>query len=158
MIYRRGIHLIPTCVPPRLSFIHHLDLIELLVRVAGQGTRIAPRSGSSSTAGYYFAGDPQPLTYEQLGRLIADGFGRPHPLMFYFAEPFLWLAAAGNELAARLRGRVDTFNTDKIREAIAGDWVTSPRTAERDLEFAPACPLAERFRQTANWYLEHGWL
>jgi nucleoside-diphosphate-sugar epimerase len=141
--------------------IHHRDLIEILVRVASQGTRIgaAPRNGSlRSSAGYYFAGDPRPVTYEQLGRLIAEGLGRSHPLMFYFAEPLLWLAAAGNELAAQWRGRPNTFNTDKIREATAGDWASSPHALQHELNFTPACSLAERFRETAHWYLDHGWL
>jgi nucleoside-diphosphate-sugar epimerase len=160
-IYRAGIHVVPTHWPPRISLIHHEDLVEILVRVARDGTRIRPAahpSLASRGGGYYLVGDPEPVTYEQLGRLIADGLGCRHPLMFYFAEPLLWLAAAGNELVARLRGQPDAFNIDKIREATAGDWVTSPSALQRELDFIPPKSLARRFRETGHWYLEQGWL
>lgn len=64
----------------------------------------------------------------------------------------LWPAAAVAELAARLRGRPYIFNFDKAREAKAGSWTCSSQMIRTELGFAPRAPLAERLRQTADWY------
>ncbi len=78
--------------------------------------------------------------------------------MLYLPEPLLWLAATGNQLAVRWRGQSDSFNPDKIREATAGHWAASNERVQRELQLFPAKPLSERFRETTQWYLEHGWL
>jgi len=41
---------------------------------------------------------------------------------------------------------------------LAGSWTCSPAKAQRQLGWAPAAPLADRLRETAQWYLDAGWL
>jgi hypothetical protein len=55
-------------------------------------------------------------------------------------------------------GKAMSLNLDKVREATAGSWICSPRTAEAELGFKPAAPLEDRFRQTTEWYVKQGWL
>jgi len=58
---------------------------------------------------------------------------------------------------SQLRGQAWYFNLDKAREARAGSWTCSGTAAARDLGFAVTASLEERLKQTARWYLEHGW-
>jgi len=58
---------------------------------------------------------------------------------------------------SQLRGQAWYFNLDKAREARAGSWTCSGDAAARDLGFAVTASLEERLKQTARWYLEHGW-
>jgi len=69
-----------------------------------------------------------------------------------------WLTAAAAEAIARGSRRPFSFNFDKAREARAGAWLCSPQRAIDELGFSVAAPLADRLRQTAQWYLENGWL
>jgi nucleoside-diphosphate-sugar epimerase len=159
-IRRYRVHLVPTYSPPRLTLLHQADLIRTLVAVAERGrrlpgpARVADRPGQ----GYYFAADPQILSYEQMGRMIADAMHAPCPLMLYVSEPLLWGIAAANQWIGELRGESQQLNPDKVREVTVPMWAASTRETEHDLRVRPARPLAARFRETAQWYLEQGWL
>ena len=50
------------------------------------------------------------------------------------------------------------MNLDKAREITAGSWICSTRAAADELGFAIGASLADRLRQTADWYREAGWL
>jgi nucleoside-diphosphate-sugar epimerase len=41
---------------------------------------------------------------------------------------------------------------------LATSWACSGAAARRDLGFEPARPLAERLKETIDWYLKAGWL
>jgi hypothetical protein len=49
-------------------------------------------------------------------------------------------------------------NSDKIAEALAGSWTCSSVKARTHLGLSPAAGLAERLRETAQWYRQAGWL
>ncbi len=161
-IARLGIHPIPTFSPPPLSLIHAEDLAELLVSAAQRGSRVTThRSGdqqSPPSSGYYFACVPEYPTYADLGRLIARSLGRRHVFLLHLADPFPWLVAGIVELTSKLRHRADILSVDKMREAHASSWASSPEAAERDLGFHPARPLLERICETTQWYRQRRWL
>ena len=46
----------------------------------------------------------------------------------------------------------------KMAEALAGSWMCSSAKARTQLGWSPAATLAERLRETAQWYREAGWL
>jgi nucleoside-diphosphate-sugar epimerase len=161
-IARLGIHVVPTFAPPPLSMIYVEDLADLLVLAAERGARIQPaepsESASSRTKGYYFACDAEYPDYAELGRMIGRAMGRRHVFAWHLADPFPWLVAGVAEMVSRLRGRMDIVNVDKMREAHASSWASSPWAAQRDLGFFPACALEARIRDTADWYRRHRWL
>ena len=152
-------HPLPGFNTPQLSFVVIDDLIEILLRAAENGSRVSP-NGANGTAssGYYFACDDEHLDYAQLGRLVRPMLRRPYAVIFPLVPPVPGIAARVSELAAQLRGRPSIFNLDKVREASAASWACSPKVAQRDLGFLPPKPLAERFRETIEWYFDHGWL
>ena len=151
------LHAVPGYQVRRLALLHHEDLIELLRRVERQGCTVH-RESNPDGRGFYVAADPQFLTYPQLGRMIARAVGTGTALILPIAEPLAWLAAAGNQCLNFFRGRSDSFNLDKMREAFAGDWIGSTLRSETELGFHPAASLQSRFNQTARWYQEHGWI
>jgi nucleoside-diphosphate-sugar epimerase len=164
-----GIHFIPTFAPPRLSLIHVADCVEILLRAAEQGTRVAPPRSAvarpegnghapARPPGYYFACAPEHPDYAQLGRLTAEVLGRRHVFLFNLAEPIPWIAAGISELLCRWRGRPHILNLDKIREATVPSWASSPFAVQEDLGFTPPRSLRERLQETVAWYREHRWL
>lgn len=158
-----GIHVVPGYTPRRVSLIHHTDLLEILTCVAQRGRRMSPHctaeiQPTGQTQGVYFAADPEQPTYLHLGRMIARALETRSLLVIPFSEPFTWLTALGNQLLHRARGRADSLNLDKIREALAGDWTASVLRLRDDLDFQPQRPLQSRLNETAQWYLAHGWI
>jgi nucleoside-diphosphate-sugar epimerase len=161
-IDRLGIHMVPTFAPPPLSMIHAEDLVELLVLAAQRGRRIrsAPPGDSQvePSPGYYFACDGEYPDYAELGRMIGHALGRQHVFCWHLAEPFPWLVAGTVELVSRLRQRAEILSVDKMREAYAGSWASSPQSAERELGFRPARSLAVRIHDTIQWYRQNRWM
>jgi nucleoside-diphosphate-sugar epimerase len=90
--------------------------------------------------------------------MIAAGLGRKRLLCV--PTPKFCVRAAGllGELAGQIVRRPLSLNRDKAREATAGSWICSPRSAEKELGFRPLASLRERIRQTCQWYLQEGWL
>lgn len=113
---------------------------------------------AAAARGCYFAAAERDVTYAELGRMIGTALGRRRTWVLHLDPVSVWTTAGVATALGQLRGRPLYFSVDKAREARAGSWTCSPAAAARDLGFAVAAPLAERIRQTALWYREHGWL
>jgi nucleoside-diphosphate-sugar epimerase len=161
-IARWRVHAVPGFVPRRLSLIHQADLVEIISRIVSRGARVPADTNTGCSdevgTGYYFAAAPEYPTYPELGRMIARAVRVRRTLILQLPEPFTWLAAAGNQMANRLRGRSDSFNLDKIREAFAGDWTSSAERVCHELQFKPTRSLQAQLNETADWYRKVGWL
>jgi nucleoside-diphosphate-sugar epimerase len=167
MIDHQRTHLVPGWARSSLSIIHVADLVPALIAAAERGTRLpAPAAGSNGEVtggrldprGYYFVTSDEHPTYAQLGRMVGEAVGRRRILVIPVPGPIVWPIAACVEAVGRVRRRAPFAGLDKAREALAGHWTCSPARARADLGFAPAAPLAERLRQTAEWYRRQGWL
>lgn len=149
-------HPAPTLRSPPLSFIHVDDLNEIILRAAERGARIDPKQGATGP-GVYYAVAPEYLDYSQWGKTLRMFIRRPFAPTIPL--PYISLvAAAVNEQLARLRGAVDQFNLDKIREASAPSWACSPERVRRELDFTPPRTLNERFAELVDWYRREGWV
>ncbi len=160
-VARSRVHLVPGYAPHRFSTIHADDLAALLILAAERGSRLPPRGSNGAHAnapGYYFAACDEHPSYYRLGRMIGEALGRRHTLTIPFAKPVVWTVGGVGQLIGNLRGRPLVMNVDKAREATAGSWACSPQKAHRELGFAVGAPLADRLRQSADWYREQGWL
>ncbi len=158
-IARVGMHVVPGLGRGRFSLIHVADLVHLLILVAERGTRLRPAGEDRGAAeGYYLAACPEHPTYAELGRMIGTALGRRRVLVVPTFPQAVWPVAVTAETIARVCRRPFTFNFDKAREVRAGSWVCSTQRAADELGFAVGAPLAERLRQTAQWYRENGWL
>ena len=108
--------------------------------------------------GYYFAGDPLQPTYEEFGRMIGRGLSRDR-IRVLSLPIFCCRCAAGlNQVVGWLRGRADSFNLDKMREASAGSWCCDLKTTHCDLGCVPHESLLIRVAETAQAYREAGWI
>jgi len=157
-IRRLHVHATPGLHPPALSYIHVADLVELLLRVADRGSRVPTGENGHAGKGRYFAVAPEYPTYAELGQLLRPLLDRPRAPIVRVPAPLAWCIAGASECWSRARGRAEELNLDKIREALASSWACSGEAARRDLDFTPAHPLAERLRETVEWYRAAGWL
>jgi len=158
-IARFRIHLVPTFRRHRYSLIHAADLAELLILAAQRGTRLSSDpAGGPSPRGHYFAACEAHPTYAELGRMIAAALGHRRVLVLPAGPLAVRTVATLSEAWSRVIRRPNILNFDKVREIRAGSWVCSAQAATDELGFSPATPLAERLRQTAQWYRQEGWL
>jgi nucleoside-diphosphate-sugar epimerase len=156
-IRRFGIHPYPAKLG--VSMIHCDDLVRLILLAGERGERIDPRAGNASEAarGCYFAASEEYPMYDEFGRMIGEVLGR-RVLTIPLRRGGVWTAAAVNEVIGRMIRRPLALNIDKCREATAGCWFCSPRKAIEGLGLTFDFSLAERLRQTADWYCSEGWL
>jgi len=158
-IHRFSMHIVPTLSLFRYSLIHAEELVGLLLRAAERGERVHDDSDESlERTGRYFAAVDEGPTYVELGRMIGEALGKKHVFVVRLPKPLSWTIGSMLEVAARVRGRPSIVNLDKLREASAGDWTCSNAAAREQLGFQPRVSLAERLRQTAEWYRASGWL
>jgi dihydroflavonol-4-reductase len=155
-----GLHIVPGLGRHRFSLIHVDDLVDLIIRAAERGKRLPAlgRNGSKPGQGYYFAACEEDLVYDDLGKLIGTVLGRRRVFPMHIAIPVVWIVAATVEAISQIERRPLYMHIDKAREVTAGSWICSPRAAMEDLGFSVKAPIAERLRQTAEWYKDAGWL
>jgi nucleoside-diphosphate-sugar epimerase len=152
-------HISPGMHPPALSYIYVADLVELLLRAADRGARLPAVQNGKPGQGHYFAVAAEHPTYAELGKIVRPMLKRPWAPVISIPGPVAWCVAGMTEGLSRLRGgRTDALNLDKIREALSSSWACSGEAARRELDFVPAAPLAQRLRETVEWYRCEGWI
>ena len=155
-IARWGVHLVPGLTDELFSVIHADDLAAAMILAAEKGQRTA--SAAEAGRGIYFAAADETPTYAELGRMIGRSLGQNHIRVIRNPKAAVWCIASINELISQIRQHPHILNLDKAREATAGSWACSAHALQRDTGFAPAQPLQSRLDQTAEWYIEAGWL
>lgn len=120
------------------SLVHVDDLCTALLAAADRGRTVRAHDPA---AGVYTVSDGTDRSARDIGRSLALALGRRPPLMIPVPDPLVFLAAAGSELAGRLRGTVPVFSRDKAREMRWPDWTCPAARAEADLGFRAAVPL-----------------
>ncbi len=130
------------------SLIHVQDLVRGIEMAA-----TAPNAAGNT----YFLCNPEPASWDRLGNLIARSLNA-HPVHFVVPECMVYPIAAISEAAARIRRKPALLNFDKIREMKESCWVCSPEKAGQDFGFRTEYTLETGIKQTAEWYIEHGWL
>lgn len=151
-----GLHIVPGRGKRRYSLIHVDDLVEGLLLAAEKGERL--RADASPGHGIYFMAGEQHPTYAQLGRAIAVALGQKAPIVMPLPRPFVRLIGIGEDVMARVSCKPRWVSSDKITEALAGSWACSSAKARTQLGWSPAATLADRLRETAEWYRQAGWL
>jgi nucleoside-diphosphate-sugar epimerase len=156
-IARWGVHVVPGFFDKRFSLIHADDLAEALLLAADRGARLAGGL-EPGDRGVYFVAAEESLSYAEIGRMAGAALGRRRVLVVRQAHFAVWSLAAATQTLGWLRRRPFSFNWDKAREATAGSWLCSAGLFRHDTGFAPAASIADRLRQTVQWYREQGWL
>jgi nucleoside-diphosphate-sugar epimerase len=155
-IARRGIHVVPGRQERRVSLVHVADLVALLLLAAGKGERLHPDGAPGQ--GIYFVAAQEDLTYAELGQAMARALGRKRVRVVHMPGPLVRLVGLCGDALGRVRQRPGWVNSDKMAEALAGSWTCSSAKARGQLGWSPAATLAERLRETVQWYRLAGWL
>ncbi len=137
----------------RFSVVHVHDLAAGLALVGERGDTL---SVEDPARGIYYIADDGPFLWRELGEAAAAGFGK-RARTIRVPDVITFLAAYVGELIGMIRKKPFVVNLDKAREGTAGNWYCSSAKA-RELGFTVAKPLPERFRETAIWYRENGWI
>jgi len=153
-VARSGIHVMHGHGDWRMSLVAVTDLVECIVLAAGNGERLVP---NGSGRGIYFA-SAENLSHVELGVAIAHALGKRSPRIVRLPGGLMRLAGVCGDVASRIRRRPGWVSSDKISELLAGSWTCSSEKARRQLGWSPAAPLADRLRETAQWYLDARWL
>ena len=155
-IARWGVHVVPGRQERRVSLIHVADLVALLLLTAEKGERLRP-DGAPGQGIYFIAAQEYP-TYAELGQAMARALGRKRARVVHMPGPLVRLVGLCGDALGRVRQRPGWVNSDKIAEALAGSWTCASAKARRQLGWSPAATLADRLRETAQWYRQAGWL
>jgi nucleoside-diphosphate-sugar epimerase len=155
-IARWGIHVVPGRGEERFSLVHVADLVDGLLLAAEKGERLH-QGGSPGQGVYFMAAEDEP-TYAELGQALAVALGKKRATVVHLPGPLVRLAGLCGDAMGRIRQRPGWVSSDKTAEALAGSWTCSSVKARTQLGWAPAAALAERLRETAQWYRQAGWL
>jgi len=153
-IARSGIHVVHGHGDRRISLIAVADLVECIVLAAEKGERVVQ---DGSGRGIYFAGAGD-LSHVELGIAIAHALRNRVPRIVRVPGGLMRVAGFCGDVVSRIRRRPGWVSSDKISELLAGSWTCSSAKARRQLGWSPAAPLADRLRETAQWYLDARWL
>ena len=159
-IARFGVHVVPGMGRDRHSVIHAADLAQLLIAAAERGARLKPdeEGPAAPIAGCYFSACNEQPSYAELGRMVASALGRRGVLVVPTPPRTVWAIAAFNFVISQIRRRQVYLNFDRVGELRAGAWRGSTETTRQQLGFSVDAPLADRLRQTAQWYRQEGWV
>jgi len=104
-----------------------------------------------------FLCDSEPVTIGALARGIGAGAGRP---VRFLPVPDLVVRGLGFLETAReaVTRQARSFNGDKAREILAGDWLCDGRRLASTLALPEPIPLAEGLREAWQWYASAGWI
>lgn len=134
--------------PRSFSAIYVKDLVQGILLAAEQ---------SNAVGETYFLCNDVSYSWDEVGKAIASVLGvqtkrLPLPLSLAF------LSAIGSELFGRLTNRLSVINLDKYRELKMQHWVCDNYKARKELGFKTEFDLEKGLTETAEWYVEHGWL
>lgn len=139
------------------SFLHVEDLVEGMLAASERGERLSSDT-KSTNQGVYFLSDPQPVTFVELGDMIASSLGIKRVRHIKIPRPICWVGGLFGEIVLRLTGVRMFLNMDKIKEAFGGSFCCDVARAEQQLHFSPATNLPARIDETKEFYESAGWL
>ncbi len=109
------------------------------------------KSGSA-----YFISDGEVYTWQEFADEIALALGKK-PLKLTLPSLLGWPFAAVAEVKARITGNPALLSFYRIR-MLKRDWTCDSALLECETGFAPEYDLERGVKETAQWYLEEGWL
>ncbi len=154
MIKDWGLHLVPGRRDFDYSIVYVDDLVNAMLAVATNGKRISEKN---SDQGVFFASTDEVYSYANLGKAIGKAIETDVRVIHV---PELILKATGklNGLISRLTGRSRFLNSDKLLEALGGNWVCSNDKIKAETGFECPFSFQDRLNQTVEWYRKNGWL
>ncbi|MCK4414207.1 MAG: NAD-dependent epimerase/dehydratase family protein [Candidatus Eisenbacteria sp.] len=142
---RRGWLPLPAPRGSLVSIIHARDLAAACLLLAER-----------EAAGIFHASDGGFYSWESVGELLGDYFGRPLRRV-RIPSAAIRLAGWWGELVGKLTGRQPVINRDKVEDILQPYWICSVDKL-RGVGFEPRVGVADGMRETLEWYRQEGWL
>lgn len=136
------------------SWIHAADLVNLLVAAAQNGERLGQDQPPGT--GIYFASGDEGRPFSEIGRLISQSVRKKDVRVVRCPPLAVFAVSTFYEMKQWWSGRPQPLDWAKAWESLH-HWTCSPEKAKTQLYFSPS-PLEERINQTAQWFMENGWL
>lgn len=130
-----------------LSLIYVSDLVDLCLRALEERAALGQV--------YFACGTNQ--TQAELSVAIAQAMGK-RTVQVRLPEWVLGPMGLWAEVQQRLTGKPPLLNQQRIEDMRQRYWLCSGEKARRELGFSARYPLATAVQETAEWYLENGWL
>ncbi len=130
-----------------ISLIYVHDLVRLIL--------LALESEAAQGQTYFGCGWAH--TYDELSDAIIKALNK-RTLRVTLPEAMLTPMALWSRVQGKLTGRPALLNDQRIRDMRQRYWLCSGERARRELGFEPKYDLETAVHETANWYVEHGWL
>ena len=136
------------------SWIHAADLCDLLVAAAKTGERLDPNQPPGT--GIYFGASDDGQKLTEIARMIGRALGKDRIRMVPCPPVPIIVVSSYYEAKKWCTGKTQPLDWGKAWEMLH-HWRCSPEKARTQLNFSPQ-PLEERINQTAQWFMENGWL
>jgi nucleoside-diphosphate-sugar epimerase len=146
-LIKHGLHLEIGRGARWLSLIYVKDLVSLLV---------AALESECALGQTYFARGTD-HTQEEFSEAIARVLGK-RPVEIRLPEVVMTPLSLWARVQGRLTGRPALLNEQRLANMRHREWLCSGEKARRELGFVAQYSLQTAVRETANWYLENGWL
>lgn len=134
--------------PRPLSMVDVADVVDGLLLMAERPEALGQA---------FFLTAPETATLEGIQDLAAELLGK-RPRTLRLSPRQLTALATLADGASRLTGRHLPLNRKLARQLLAPAWTCSPEKAERLLGFRARHALQGSVRESARWYLAHGWV
>lgn len=131
----------------RLNIIYVHDLVELLLLALTK----------QAAVGQTYFGSGHEHTYTELSEAIARAMGR-RPLWITLPQAVLTPIALWSKVQARVTGKPALLNDQRVKDMRQPYWLCSGEKARRELGFEARYDLDTAVKETAQWYVENGWL
>jgi dihydroflavonol-4-reductase len=131
----------------RISLIFVRDLVTLVLRALE----------SERAVGQIFFGCNRAHSYGEFSDAVAGALNK-RPLRIVLPEAVLTPIALWSKVQSRVTGKPALLNDQRVKDMRQQYWLCSGEKAERDLNYVPQYDLEPAVKETADWYLENGWL
>ncbi|MBN1479776.1 NAD(P)-dependent oxidoreductase [candidate division KSB1 bacterium] len=132
----------------KISIIHVADLIE--------GFILAGLKDVANGQLFFLNSDDQ-INYNELARLIAQATGSKERIV-HVPLGLVKLVFWGAGFTAAFSKKPSIINRDKFKEMKQVAWLCSNQKAKDLLDFHPQIGIEEGLKNTAQWYMQEGWL
>jgi len=146
-LIKHGLHLEIGRSARWLSLIYVDDLVSLIV---------AALESEAALGQTYFARGTD-HTQDEFSEAIARVLGK-RPMEVRLPELVMTPLGLWARLSGRLTGQPALLNEQRLANMRHREWLCSGEKARRELGFVAQYSLQRAVRETANWYLENGWL
>lgn len=128
----------------------------LHARDVAHGIRLALESDIAENRTYYLGSEEQ-YTWRDLSNLAAEIIGK-RGVFVRVPHAVVSVVAGISEFASLFKKKPSVLNWEKRMDITERHWTVSIERARHELGFVPQIPIEEGFRDTIEWYKQHGWL